>query len=140
MAHEHIQLLFKKSMYDNLFDGHPPFQIDGNFGYTSGLSEMLLQSHIRNEEKEYILDILPALPSVYKNGKVNGLKGRGAFEVSIEWKSFQLDPTLPEASDLSITEYLSQRAGYIFSVPRPQRDRAALGSVAVADVRPVDRR
>ena len=87
MAHEHIQLLFQKSMYNNLFDGHPPFQIDGNFGYTSGLSEMLLQSHLRDENGNYILDILPALPSAYSDGRVSGLKGKGAFEVSMEWKN-----------------------------------------------------
>ena len=85
MAHEHIQLLFKKSMYNNLFDGHPPFQIDGNFGYTAGLSEMLLQSHLRDEHGDYYQDILPALPSVYGSGMIIGLKGRGAFEVSMEW-------------------------------------------------------
>jgi len=90
MAHKHIQLLFKKSMYDNLFDGHPPFQIDGNFGYTSGLSEMFLQSHLRSDNGDYILDILPALPSVYQKGKVSGLKGRGAFEVSTEWDKGEL--------------------------------------------------
>jgi alpha-L-fucosidase 2 len=90
MAHEHIQLLFKKSMYDNLFDGHPPFQIDGNFGYTSGLTEMLLQSHLRTNDGSYILDILPALPSVYKKGKISGLKGRGAFEVFIDWDNGKL--------------------------------------------------
>ena len=87
MAHDHIQLLFKKSMYNNLFDGHPPFQIDGNFGYTAGLSEMLLQSHLRDEQGNYYQDILPALPSVYSNGKVSGLKGRGAFEISITWQN-----------------------------------------------------
>ncbi len=85
MAHDHIQLLFKKSMYNNLFDGHPPFQIDGNFGYTAGLSEMLLQSHLRDENGNYYQDILPALPSAYSIGKVSGLKGRGAFELSMEW-------------------------------------------------------
>lgn len=90
MAHEHIQLLFKKSMYNNLFDGHPPFQIDGNFGYTAGLSEMLLQSHLRDEQGNYYQDILPALPSAYDNGMINGLKGRGAFEVSMEWKQGEL--------------------------------------------------
>ncbi len=90
MAHEHIQLLFKKSMYNNLFDGHPPFQIDGNFGYTAGLSEMLLQSHLRDEQGYYYQDILPALPSAYDSGMINGLKGRGAFEVSMEWKQGEL--------------------------------------------------
>lgn len=90
MAHEHIQLLFKKSMYDNLFDGHPPFQIDGNFGFTSGLTEMLLQSHLRTNSGDYIQDILPALPKVYKNGKITGLKGRGAFEVLIKWDNGEL--------------------------------------------------
>jgi alpha-L-fucosidase 2 len=90
MAHEHIQLLFKKSMYNNLFDGHPPFQIDGNFGYTAGLSELLLQSHLRDENGNYYQDILPALPSVYTEGKVSGLKGRGAFDFSMEWKNGEL--------------------------------------------------
>lgn len=91
MAHEHIQLLFRKSMYKNLFDGHPPFQIDGNFGYTAGLSEMLLQSHVRDDHGHYYLDILPALPSVYTEGQVSGLKGRGAFEISITWQKEELE-------------------------------------------------
>jgi len=90
MAHEHIRLLFKKSMYKNLFDGHPPFQIDGNFGYTAGLSEMLLQSHLRDEQGNYYQDILPALPAAYSNGEVSGLKGRGAFKVSIKWQDGKL--------------------------------------------------
>jgi alpha-L-fucosidase 2 len=90
MAHEHIQLLFQKSMYNNLFDGHPPFQIDGNFGYTAGLTEMLLQSHLRDEEGNYILDVLPALPPAYSKGQVSGLKARGAFEVAINWQDGEL--------------------------------------------------
>ncbi len=74
----------------NLFDAHPPFQIDGNFGATSGIMEMLLQSHLRDENGNYFQDILPALPGALPNGKISGIKGRGGFELSIEWKKGSL--------------------------------------------------
>jgi alpha-L-fucosidase 2 len=77
-------------LYDNLFDAHPPFQIDGNFGVTSGVTEMLLQSHLRNEEGDYFQDILPALPSKLSTGKISGIKGRGGFEISISWEQGEL--------------------------------------------------
>ena len=82
-----IEINDKGGLYMNLFDAHPPFQIDGNFGATSGITEMLLQSHLRDENGDYFQDILPALPSAFSKGKISGIKGRGAFEISIEWKN-----------------------------------------------------
>lgn len=80
MVEEHIQLLFEKSIFKNLFDAHPPFQIDGNFGFTAGVSEALLQSHEKNT-----LRILPALPPTWKNGRVSGLMARGNIVVNLQW-------------------------------------------------------
>ena len=80
----------KGGLYMNLFDAHPPFQIDGNFGATSGITEMLLQSHLRDEAGDFYQDILPALPSDLSFGKISGIKGRGGFEFSIAWKNDKL--------------------------------------------------
>jgi len=82
-----VEMRDRGGLYMNLFDAHPPFQIDGNFGATSGITEMLLQSHLRDDAGDYFQDILPALPSALPSGKVEGIKGRGAFEFSISWQN-----------------------------------------------------
>ncbi|EAZ79565.1 glycoside hydrolase family 95 protein [Algoriphagus machipongonensis] len=99
MAHDNILELIKKSLYPNLFDGHPPFQIDGNFGYTAGVAEMLIQSH----EKD-IVRLLPALPKAWKDGEVKGIKARGDITVEMKWEDGEITAlSLVPGEDQNIT-------------------------------------
>ncbi|MEU8008070.1 glycoside hydrolase N-terminal domain-containing protein [Catellatospora sp. NPDC049111] len=112
-AHNLIRLLVRTDrLAPNMFDLHPPFQIDGNFGATSGIAEMLLQSH--NSE----LHVLPALPSAWPSGKVTGLRGRGGYTVDATWSAGQADEIVIKAD----------RAGTV-----RVRSRALAGTVQVVD-------
>ncbi|MBR3768604.1 MAG: glycoside hydrolase family 95 protein [Clostridia bacterium] len=86
-------------VYPNLFDAHPPFQIDGNFGATAGICEMLLQSQVKLSDGTFLITLLPALPSGWKNGEAKGLLARGNNEVSVKWNDGLLEKAVIKSNN-----------------------------------------
>lgn len=98
-AYKNVILLFTKSTYNNLFDAHPPFQIDGNFGGAAGIGEMVMQSH------EGFISLLPAISGELANGSFTGLRARGGYTVSCKWtagKVTELEISADKALDVTI--------------------------------------
>ncbi|WP_372774743.1 glycoside hydrolase N-terminal domain-containing protein [Mangrovibacterium sp.] len=112
-AHENIIALQQKSTLPNLLDVHPPFQIDGNFGVVSGITEMLMQSH------DGKINLLPALPAAWPNGSIKGLRARGGFEVDIDWKNGALEQaTIRAIRDGEFRVYSNERLSEVIALKK----------------------
>jgi alpha-L-fucosidase 2 len=119
-SYDMIRMIFRKSMLENLFDTYPPFQIDGNFGYTAGIAEMLLQSQMKTGDSQ-IIQLLPALPEAWPTGEVKGLRARGGLTVDQTWKQGKLEKAVLTANRSGVFKVMYGSKAFDISMKKNQR-------------------
>ena len=130
-AWHHMQMLLSKSTLPNLFDDHPPFQIDGNFGGAAGVAEMLVQSHREvgeGDERGHVIELMPAVPAAWSRGSVRGIRARGGVSIDLLWSDGAL---LLATINSSGAEPL--RVAWSMDAALPTIHRASDSSVVVPD-------